>query len=150
MTIGTKADGEDQCRSIVNEWPITAMRWAGRAFTFRLKGLDVGLSEQLIRHYLGITDVKVLLAPVPNFSSGNLPFRGAETNGGRTGFAFKHPSGRKKIFVCAWESELSDINRKAEPQCRKHIDLEADHHRVRLRAPSGKDLPLERISSARW
>jgi hypothetical protein len=87
----------------------------GKGLHFWLKSLDVGLSEQLIRHYLGITDVNGLLAPVLNFSSGNWPFRSSETNGGRTGSAFKNPSGRKKIFVCAWESELSDINRKAEP-----------------------------------
>src|SRR6185369_97759 len=86
----------------------------GKGLQFRLKSLDVGLSKQFVRYHLGITDVKVLLAPVPNFSSGNLPLRSAETNGRRTGFAFEKTSRREKIFVCAWKAELSDINRKAE------------------------------------
>ena len=114
----------------------------GKGLHFRLKSLDVRLSKQFVRYNLGITDVKVLLAPVPNFSSGNLPLRSAETNGGRTGFAFENdvPS-RENLRRCL---EVRTVRHKQEGrvQCRKHRDLAADHHRVRLRAPSGKDLPL--------
>src|SRR6185369_6306863 len=74
----------------------------------------IRLIEQLSRQHLLVTDMQVLLTPVPDLPAGDLPFRRTSIKRRSTRTPGKLSPGCEHVCVAAWQVKLSDVDRQTE------------------------------------
>ena len=141
VTMGTKAEGDDQWRSMVNEWPMTATFCAGMAFIRGNEGGHVGLlaaapwpGRRASRMCWFFSPQFQILRPAICHSAAVKP----------TGDAQLLPSSERpdgqKVLVASGKAELADVHGQAEADVEAEqllqavaVALDLEHRLVEVR-----------------
>jgi len=123
VTTGTKLEGDDQWSPMVNEWPITAIRWGGPCSP-HLSGIRAAhpppSARSSFRQDPSSSRIpEVLLAPVPVLAQGDLPFGGGPRRRGRHSSSAPAPGPRPgRSASVAGQAELPEVNGGRPGRCR--------------------------------
>src|SRR6266536_4268849 len=77
----------------------------GKRFHLGFERSDIGFGQQFVCQHLCVTNVKIFLSPVPDFSAGDLPIRGTEAHRRSAGTPFENMASSEKILVIAVKSD---------------------------------------------
>src|SRR5689334_10514180 len=91
----------------------------------RLESFDLRLLQQLRRQHALVPNVQVLLAPIPNLSSGDLPLRGARSDRRFTRLAFELATDCEQVSIRSRQVELAHIDRQAESDIKSKLLLQS-------------------------
>ena len=138
VTMGTKAEGDAQCRPIVKEWPMTATRCVGQRADPRHERGHVRLHQQLVRQHAVVAQVQVLLAPVPDLAPRDLPLRGARAHRRRAGLPSSCLAHGEEVGVAAGQAELARRTPAGRGRCRSGTAPAAGRRRAPPRGWSGR------------